>query len=260
MGQSIRLGATLGLAAAASMAATPAFAADIPETLVVQEERSVLFADFDSSTYDAEADVSEWRYGYPYRRHRRGRVRAGDVLAGVLIIGGIAAVASAANKNKRRDRDYEDRRDDRRYDRRDTRRNARGLEGAVDQCVSRIERDVRIDEVGGVDRTADGWLVTGTLFNGSGFSCSIGNDGRIDDVQYGSFGGSYGASAADGGARVATDAQWDDSAYLAAQRARGGAADYRTDAGAELPPLASASSGQLPAYPGGPLPGEEYPE
>ncbi|MEP0190680.1 MAG: hypothetical protein ABJP70_08660 [Erythrobacter sp.] len=256
-----RMGAALGLAAAASMASTPAFAADTPEGLIAPQERSALFADFDSSTYDAESDVSEWRYRN--RRYRRGRVRAGDVLAGVLIIGGIAAVASAASKNnKRRDRDYDtrddrdyDTRDDRRDDRRETRRNANGLEGAVDQCVSRIERDVRVDEVGSVNRTADGWLVTGTLFNGSGFSCSIGTDGQISDVQYGSFG----AAASDAGSRASVDAQWDDSSYLAAQRARGGAAEYRGTANG-TPPLASAGSNQLPAYPGGPLPGEQFPE
>ena len=46
-----------------------------------------------------------------YRQHDRDGVSVGDVIAGALIIGGIAAIASAANKNDRgyyRDDDYRD--------------------------------------------------------------------------------------------------------------------------------------------------------
>ncbi len=58
-------------------------------------------------------------WGGGWGRHHD-RVDAGDVLAGVLIIGGIAAVASAASKAAR-DRRYEDGRYDTRRDQRDYR-------------------------------------------------------------------------------------------------------------------------------------------
>lgn len=88
-----------------------------------------------------------------YGRHDRNGISAGDVIAGALIIGGIAAVASAASKDRGYDRDYRDYRDgDYRYDRagyggnrgyndynRDNywRGNPRQ---AVEQCVAATER------------------------------------------------------------------------------------------------------------------------
>ena len=268
-----RFGATLGVATAVSLAsAAPAMAAELPASSIapVQTATTSLFTDFQSSRYDPLAETAEgWRRGRWGRRGwRRGRrVRGGDILAGVLVLGGIAAIASAANNNNRRDRRverYERPRDDRRDTRRITRNDgAQGLNSAVDQCVSEIQRDVRVDSVDSVDRTAQGWMVRGALFNGTGFSCSIGNDGRIDTIDYGSFGSAVGSSAPQGGARAG--AQYDDRTYMAMRQARGGAApyassdDYRTG---ESPaqPLVATPSDRLPAYPGGPVPGEEYPE
>jgi len=275
-----RFGAALGLVAAASMATTPAFAADMPSGLITQPTQgSAAFMQFDSSTYDSETDIAEWRRGWRrgrgwrrYRRHRRG-VRAGDVLAGVLILGGIAAVASAANNNRRRDRDVvvveRDRNVDRRNDRRVQRRStgSSGLENAVSQCVDRIEQDIRVDSVDSVDRNGDGWLVTGALFNGSGFQCRIGNDGRIADIDYGGFvssgasGGDYGENRFEGATRA--EGQLDDNTYFAA---RGNVAaqpeSQSVEQVAERPsePLVPLSSERAPAYPGGPVAGEEYPE
>ena len=41
------------------------------------------------------------------RRHRRGKVRAGDIFTGIAILGGIAILADAASKSKKRHRnDY----------------------------------------------------------------------------------------------------------------------------------------------------------
>ncbi|QUL38410.1 hypothetical protein [Erythrobacter sp. JK5] len=263
-----RFGALAGLIAAASMASTPAFAADLPDGLVIQPaDASAVFADFDSTTYDADTDIAQrhrgwgWRRGW--RRHRRG-VRAGDVLAGVLILGGIAAVASAANDNRRRerdvvivdrDRDYDyDRRDDRRYDRRDDRRGsgASGLDSAVSQCLDRIERDVRVDSVDSVDRTGEGWLVTGSLFNGTGFACRIGNDGRIADIDYGGL-ADRGEFDESGLAEFEAEGQLDDSTYRAA-RGSVAAEPTRRIARAEIPADAA------PAYPGGLAPGQTIPE
>ncbi len=117
-----RWGAAACASAAASLAFTPAQAATSgpvgSEPVATLGYTNAIHADFarggpfDASTYDAQADTAEWRgrWGWGrrgwrrgWRGHRRG-VRAGDVLAGVAIIGGIAAIASAAN-NRRRDRD-----------------------------------------------------------------------------------------------------------------------------------------------------------
>ncbi len=83
-----------------------------------------------------------------YRERDRG-IDAGDVIAGALIIGGIAAVASAAKKDRYDDRyrtrgyGYEY---DRQYDNRYDRRYNRGYDNsqrAVQLCAAAVQRDVR---------------------------------------------------------------------------------------------------------------------
>lgn len=111
-----RFPAAVALAAAASMIATPAFAAQLParEAPVAPIMRGVQADD------GAVLHHSRGWGGYPgygrYHRHRGG-IDGGDVLAGVLVLGGIAAIAAAAS-NANKDRDYRDRdyrRDDYRY-------------------------------------------------------------------------------------------------------------------------------------------------
>jgi hypothetical protein len=232
-----RIAAYTSLVAAVSMAVTPAAAAEIPSG-----SSNHIYSDPVAFDADSENVQRHRYYRYRHHRHRHG-VDAGDVIAGVLILGGIAAIASAASNNDRdrryRDRDYRDRNyRDRDYDYRERRQNtryegARGIDRAVEMCVSRIERDVRVDSVDSVDRTGDGWRVTGQLYNGERFNCRIGADGRIDDVDY------------DG---IAAN----DSRQLSDER-------YRT-AWAEVDRakrVETADEGPRPAYPGGPLPGEE---
>ncbi len=284
-----RTAGAAGMAAALSMAtATPVSAAELPQAPVTGSSLALL-GGFSTSVYDARADVSEWgRCGWRgcYRRGWRGRrgASAGDVLAGVAIIGGIAAIASAAN-NRRRDRDvviverdrvidrrYDDRRyDDRRYDDRrfDDRRNPRasggsGLDSAVSQCLTAIERDARVESVDSASRLSEGWIVSGTLFNGSGFTCEIGNDGRISDIDYGGFRG----SSLDVGAQPferAAEGQLSEDRYASARASLDGTQRFavantpvRTIAqDRPTEPLVPITSDNLPAYPGGPLPGEE---
>ena len=85
------------------------------------------------------------------RHHDRDGISAGDVIAGALVIGGIAAIASAASNNDRYDRDY-------RYDRvgygsnrgygfRDNPRQA------VEQCVRAAERQASRFSYGNADVT-----------------------------------------------------------------------------------------------------------
>jgi hypothetical protein len=143
--------------------------------------------------------------GWHGHRHHRGGVDAGDVFAGLLIIGGIAAIASAANKSNRekRDRDYRDRypepnnRDypqDRdygqpsgRYDDRapggsysGSARSGGSMVGAVDICVSHVERgDRQVETVDSVSREPDGWRVDGRIAGDGDFSCIVDRDGQV---------------------------------------------------------------------------------
>jgi hypothetical protein len=131
-----------------------------------------------------------------YWGHRhRDRVDAGDVFAGILILGGIAAVASAASKAKRereqrpeyrypdeagRDRDsdrsYEGRGEDNRPDWSES----RGINTAINRCADEVERGSgRIESVDSVNRDGSGWRVAGRMEGGKGFSCSLDGDGRI---------------------------------------------------------------------------------
>lgn len=226
----------IALLVASSLIATPALAAELPSIPSAAPQ--------EYSSHDATPDLSV--NNHRWYRYRRNRVDAGDVLAGVLIIGGIAAIANAASKNNRNqryrdrdyrypDRDYRDR--DRRYRDRDARRydDSRGIDRAVDMCVRAIERDVRVDTVDSIERDGSGWEVEGRLYNGEKFSCEIGSDGRIEDIDYA--GGRDFAAAA-----PVEDNQWSDDRYAQAR--------------ARLERRPSAPQAQ-PSYPGGPLPGEE---
>ncbi|MBI1402002.1 MAG: hypothetical protein GC147_02155 [Porphyrobacter sp.] len=279
------------LALAGALAATATFAAPVeaaalsPAPLTPQSVTS----GFDFSRFDAAADAADWRCrgwgcgGWRgHRGWRRNRVDAGDVLIGAAIIGGAIAIANANKRRTRtedvvvvRDDDWRD--DSRRYDDRRTRRRSTGstgLDSAVDQCVARIERDVRVDSVDSVERNGHGWQVSGALFDGSPFQCRIGNDGRIEGVDFGggfARGGDWGA-ASDVSDTPRGDGQWSDARYADARLAMGGmaqpqarvAGDYYGDENL-IPPTTdaerAASAAQLmPAYPGGPIPGEEIPE
>ena len=269
-------------AGAFAIAAAPAVAADLPP---LDAARAMPLG---PSAYDARSDLNQWGCwdcwgggwggGWGRGGWRRRGPSAGEVLAGVAIIGGIAAIASAANNNRRnrdvvvieRDRPQDWNRNPRNPQWRDNdRRNnprasgAGGLDGAVSQCLGAIERDVRVDAVEVVQRTAQGWLVGGTLFNGSGFECRIGNDGRIEAIDYGA-GGAFGA---------ASGSQWDDNRYAAARFAAGpsqpspeggiemftppASAAVATPGGNGQQPLVPLTAQRLPTYPGGPVEGEE---
>lgn len=262
MARMIRFQALAGMTAALAMTATPiaASAAELPGSTPVQTRTGAIPAPGVFSIEDENAQRHrDWRYrGYRHHRHRG--IDAGDVLAGVLIIGGIAAIANAAEKNKRerdyryrhrdyrdrdyRDRDYFPRRGDNRYD------GGRGIDNAVRMCVNEIERDVRVDNVDGVDRTGDGWRVSGSLYNGEGFTCRIGPDGRISDIDYGAraSGEDFSDAFADNASAEErpADGQWTDDRYAAA----------RANTDTSKTPARTVEAEQLPAYPGGPVPGE----
>lgn len=145
-----------------------------------------------------------WGGGYGHHRHHhRDRVDAGDIFAGLLIIGGIAAIASAASKSEKekRERDYRypdggypgdgAREDSPRYgeDRsgRDSAPGSRASAGelgdAVDRCVAEVERgDRRVEQVDNASRSADGWRIDGEVTGGRDFTCTLDRDLRIRQV------------------------------------------------------------------------------
>lgn len=201
-----RSAAALALAASLSMAATPVLAAALPSA------RPAPAAAVQGVLADAPAkDVANghrggWGGGWNrgWRGHRDRGIDGGDVLAGILVIGGIAAIASAANRSQQERREREAGYPDARYPDRDSRDDyrrgsagygydrggadaryaaSRGMESAVDSCVDEVQRSDRdvysVDEVG---REGDGWRVTGRTVNDRPFDCSVDRDGRISRV------------------------------------------------------------------------------
>lgn len=144
--------------------------------------------------------------GWGYRHHDR--ISTGDVLGGLLIIGTIAAIASAASKDKRdRAPDYRydpPPRDDERYEvpRYEPEAPADAVPGAygrgeaearaADACSWAVEGemgdDARVDSISGTEANNGGWYVTGTASRLGGevrsFGCSYRN-GRVVDVSFG---------------------------------------------------------------------------
>ena len=154
-------------------------------------------------------------YGYGWGHRHRDNIDAGDVIGGLLIIGTIAAIASAASKGKaeRRDRDdhydppyREPRRDAPNYDppADDARPygdgttevrpygNGEAEARAADACSWAVEAemgdDARVDSIIGTEPNNGGWYVTGTASRLGGevrsFGCSYRN-GRVVDVSFG---------------------------------------------------------------------------
>jgi hypothetical protein len=124
-----------------------------------------------------------WHDGY--RRHHRNRgVSAGDVIAGVAIIGVIAAIASAASSSKNRNGGV--------YNDRD-RGNINSEDQAADACAIRVEQyygnNARVRSVDDVQRVRDGYSVRGTVDmndrnnrDAQRFTCSI-RYGQVEDVR-----------------------------------------------------------------------------
>ena len=96
-------------------------------------------------------------------KHRDDKIDAGDVIAGALIIGGLAAILGSSNKNDR----Y---RDNYRYRDRDYRPQG-NPERAIQKCIRAVERDARragyrfadVTEIRDVDRERRGWEIRGRL-------------------------------------------------------------------------------------------------
>jgi len=177
---------------------------------------------------------------YYGRHHHHDGVDAGDVVAGVVLLGAIAAIAGAADRHnngqvRERNPDY-----DYNYPEPapDGDRNvdpntgyaypgakpeygngygygSRGIDRAVDMCVDQVERgDNRVATVDSVARSGEGWQVSGNTDGGLGYSCTIGDDGSIGDVFVG---GAY---------QQTQDGQYGDDYYANARANQDGAGDH----------------------------------
>ena len=127
-----------------------------------------------------------------HRRRNRGGSTIGNVLTGLLVVGGIAAVAKAIDKDQeKRRRDRTQGRDypyDEPYDYRNSERDrrdgsfgrgeSREADRAVDACAAEAARTGRVDEILDVDRVGDEWRVRGDYDDGRAFSCSVDRNGR----------------------------------------------------------------------------------
>lgn len=132
------------------------------------------------------------------RDHRDDRdgISAGEIIAGAVVIGGIAALAGAFDGDRDRDRyDYRDSYRGDRWDRGGGWGYGIGPRAAVDRCVRAAENQARrfggyryadVIDVRDIDRTRDGFRVRGRIDVGGGwdrrgsdrgsFSCRV--DGR----------------------------------------------------------------------------------
>ncbi|KEO91788.1 hypothetical protein EH31_03700 [Erythrobacter longus] len=139
-------------------------------------------------------------------RHRDRGIDAGDVIAGAVIIGGIAALAGAfdGDRDRYRDRRHRDTRF-RGYDRgfdNNFRGNFRGRGGgerAIERCIRVAERQARrfggyrfadVTQIRDVDRTRYGWRIKGRMevqgnrgfrgqnFDRGRFTCFVDGRGR----------------------------------------------------------------------------------
>ncbi|APE28348.1 hypothetical protein [Aurantiacibacter gangjinensis] len=251
------------MAAALSLTATPAAAAELP---------AIAYGGAEYELYD-EGEANQYRHRRyrDYRHHRRGGVDAGDVIAGVAVLGALAAIIGTSRSRDRDRERYEDRyprRDRARYDDRRGVADTRGIERAVDMCIDAVDRDSgRVEAVDNARRSASGWDVSGTLESGDRFSCRIGNDGRIRSIDVDTDDFAYnGATGTDLGAR----GEQYSADYYARARATtrtpadgpyqyGDGAGYRDDGYAarderyDMP----QDDGPQPSYPGGPLEGED---
>lgn len=138
-----------------------------------------------------------------YRDRDNDGISAGEVIAGAIIIGGIAAIASASNRDRDRDQYRDNRYRDNYY------RSNGNPRAAIDQCVRVAERTAQrngyryanVVDINRVRDTRRGWNITGRIevqgergyrdqrrgYNRRGdegrFTCQI-RRGRVVDVDY----------------------------------------------------------------------------
>jgi hypothetical protein len=139
------------------------------------------------------------------RDRDRDGIGAGEIIAGAVVLGGLAAILSSSD-NDRYDRyDRDGRYDDRYRGRYDDARYGYGYDSdrygnsrsAVSQCVNSVERGSRrygrtdVTEVTSIDRKRDGYRVKGRVIVSDGYRGRWGRGGSYDkgkftcDIRYG---------------------------------------------------------------------------
>lgn len=113
-----------------------------------------------TSSAPAFARHRDYGYGHHWKHRHHDRVDAGNVIAGVAVVGILAAILSSSAKKKR---EREAGRDD--YP--EQRGNITSEEAAVDACVVATEAQAgeraSVRDINQVDRNADGWDVEGVV-------------------------------------------------------------------------------------------------
>ncbi len=135
-------------------------------------------------------------------RHDRDGIGAGEIIAGAVVLGGLAAIL-ASSDNDRYDRDgryndrYRGRYDDARYGYGYDYNRYGNSRSAVSQCVNSVERGSRrygrtdVTEVTSIDRKRDGYKVKGRVIVRDGYGGRWGRGGSYDkgkftcDIRYG---------------------------------------------------------------------------
>ena len=195
-----RTGTVTAIAAAFSLVAGPVAAAPLPPVKGRQASPTTLSGDV---VRDGRGRGDWGRNGWGRRHHHDG-IDAGDVFAGLLIIGAVAAIASAASSKAKSEkagdgREYRSDEPDRDPERTSPRYGdepasgsserdwgrSRSIDAAVDSCVSEVERSsVRVDSVEGIDRNGEtgGWHVGGRTTKGDPWNCSVDAEGRVRSV------------------------------------------------------------------------------
>lgn len=136
-----------------------------------------------------------WDWDRYRHRHRHGRYDdgfgIGDVITGIVLIGGAVAIANAMSDSDDDRRRYPDRypypRDANAYpqDRHVPSRahdSQAEMQGAIDRCITGVERDERVATVDVASRVLNGWTVEGGLHGGGLYRCEIDSFGDVRDI------------------------------------------------------------------------------
>lgn len=183
-----------------SLIATPALAAALSVPAIGPATEAPV------ASWSPAADVAHDRGWGPPRGHHHhdDGIDGGDLIAGILLLGGIAAIFSAtnnANKNKQAEQDrYRTQQPEPRDSAPDYRAqpsqpqnwgegaDMTKLDAAADACVDAVSSRGKVDHVYTVDPSGNGYRVTGDFTTGETFACAV-SGGHVDNVYYGSEGG-----------------------------------------------------------------------